>query len=86
MVRSALTPNSLSEQVVNSIMSAFGVFVSLLSGKPFLPQDFMESIDALTTENVAKFNIKYPQGLPKTWGGEGKEFDNGVYYYSWGAF
>ncbi|HDL8797038.1 TPA: triacylglycerol lipase, partial [Yersinia enterocolitica] len=85
LVRSALVPGSLPEHIVNTIMSAFGVFVSLLSGKPFLPQDFMESIDALTTENVAKFNTKYPQGLPETWGGEGKEFDNGVYYYSWGG-
>ncbi|MEQ9722294.1 triacylglycerol lipase [Yersinia alsatica] len=85
LVRSALTPDRLPEQIVNTIMSAFGAFVSLLSGKPFLPQDFMESINALTTENVAKFNTQYPQGLPEVWGGEGKEFDNGVYYYSWGG-
>ncbi|WP_145536471.1 lipase family alpha/beta hydrolase [Yersinia alsatica] len=86
LVRSALTPDRLPEQIVNTIMSAFGAFVSLLSGKPFLPQDFMESINALTTENVAKFNTQYPQGLPEVWGGEGKEFDNGVYYYSWGGY
>ncbi|CNJ97358.1 lipase [Yersinia mollaretii] len=85
LVRSALTPDHLPEQIVNTIMSAFGAFISLLSGKPFLPQDFMESIDALTTENVAKFNTQYPQGLPEVWGGEGKEFDHGVYYYSWGG-
>ncbi|CNK79677.1 lipase [Yersinia frederiksenii] len=86
LVRSALTPDRLPEQIVNTIMTAFGAFVSLLSGKPFLPQDFMESINALTTENVAKFNTQYPQGLPEVWGGEGKEFDNGVYYYSWGGY
>lgn len=85
LVRSALTPDHLPEQIVNTIMSAFGAFISLLSGKPFLPQDFMASIDALTTENVAKFNTQYPQGLPEVWGGEGKEFDHGVYYYSWGG-
>lgn len=33
--------------------------------------NFMVSIDVLTTENVAKFNAKYPQGLPEIWGGEG---------------
>lgn len=72
LVRLALMPDSLPEHIVNTIMSAFGVFVSLLSDKPFLPQDFMEPIDALTIENVAKFNTQYPQGLPEIWGGEGK--------------
>ncbi len=85
LVRLALIPGRLPELVVNSIMSAFGTFVSIISGKPSLPQDFIASIDALTTENVAKFNAKYPQGLPATWGGQGKELDNGVYYYSWGG-
>ncbi|WP_236721970.1 esterase/lipase family protein [Pseudomonas frederiksbergensis] len=25
----------------------------------------------------------HPQGVPKHWGGEGNEIENGVYYYSW---
>lgn len=58
--------------------------ISLLSTKPLLPQDFKGSLKSLSTEGTNEFNKKYPQGLPETWGGQGKELEtNGVYYYSW---
>ncbi len=37
----------------------------------------------MTTEGVGAFNDKYPQGLPKHWGGNGPDRVNGVRYYSW---
>jgi triacylglycerol lipase len=50
---------------------------------PKLPVDVHASHHSLTTEGVALFNQRYPQGLPETWGGHGPEEVNGVRYYSW---
>lgn len=70
--------------VATKIMDCFTKFFSLLSNKALLPQDYYQAIYSLSTEGTAKFNEKYPQGLPKEWGGEGNELEsNGVYYYSW---
>lgn len=69
-----------ADLLVNTFMS----FISLFSNKPLLPQDFAGALSSLSTAGTEKFNKKYPQGLPTTWGGEGKELEtNGVYYYSW---
>ena len=66
------------------IVEFFMKLISLLSTKPLLPQDFEGALKSLSTEGTNAFNKKYPQGLPKTWGGQGKELEtNGVYYYSW---
>ncbi|ENZ5481548.1 hypothetical protein P805_00827 [Serratia marcescens BIDMC 44] len=83
LMRDAFTPGKLPESIVNTAMKAFAQLLTAISGNPELPQDPIAALDALTTKGVAQFNEKYPQGLPATWGGEGKEFDNGVYYYSW---
>jgi triacylglycerol lipase len=48
-----------------------------------LPIDVDASHQSLTTEGVALFNHRCPQGLPETWGGQGEESVNGVRYYSW---
>ncbi len=50
---------------------------------PRLPVDIHAFHHSLTTEGVALFNQRYPQGLPETWGGHGPEAVNGVRYYSW---
>ena len=82
-LRKALTPGRLPEHVAATIATLFADFVSLLSGNPHLPQNAVAALNALTTEGVGAFNDKYPQGLPKTWGGKGRELVNGVRYYSW---
>jgi triacylglycerol lipase len=65
------------------VATLFADFLSLLSGNRHLPQNAIAALNALTTEGVGAFNDKYPQGLPKTWGGKGRELVNGVRYYSW---
>ena len=82
-LRKALTPGHLPEQVAETVATLFADFLSLLSGHPRLPQNAVAALNALTTEGVSAFNEKYPQGLPKTWGGKGSERVNGVRYYSW---
>lgn len=48
-----------------------------------LPVDVSAAHRSLTTSGVARFNQRYPQGLPTTWGGHGPERVDGVRYYSW---
>lgn len=48
-----------------------------------LPTDLDAAHHSLTTQGVATFNEKFPQGLPASWGGQGQELVNGVRYYSW---
>ena len=82
-LRKALKPGQLPEHVAEAVATLFANFLSLISGNPGLPQNAIAALNALTTEGVGAFNDKYPQGLPKTWGGKGRELVNGVRYYSW---
>lgn len=82
-LRKALKPGRLPEHVAAAAATLFADFLSLLSGKRDLPQNAIAALNALTTEGVAAFNEKYPQGLPTNWGGKGRELVNGVRYYSW---
>lgn len=82
-LRKALTPGRLPEQVAEAVATLFSDFLSLMSGKYGMPQNAVAALNALTTEGVGAFNDKYPQGLPKSWGGKGRELVNGVRYYSW---
>lgn len=82
-LRKALIPGRLPEVVAQNVATLFADFLSLLSGSVTLPQNALAALNALTTEGVGKFNDKFPQGLPSTWGGQGPEQVNGVRYYSW---
>ena len=83
--------NTIRQTAPRVACSAFccgwiGAVMSLLETGyrgPKLPVDIPASHQSLTTEGVALFNQRYPQGLPETWGGQGPEEVNGVRYYSW---
>jgi triacylglycerol lipase len=82
-LRKALTPGRLPEHVADKVVTLFADFLSALSNDHYMPQKAITALNALTTEGVSAFNDKYPQGLPKNWGGKGRELVNGVRYYSW---
>jgi len=82
-LRKALVPGRLPEAVAQNVATLFANFLSLLSGNSALPQNALAALNALTTEGVGDFNDKYPQGLPRTWGGHGPDQVDGVRYYSW---
>lgn len=82
-LRQALTPGHLPEHVAEAVATLFVEFLSFISGTPKIPHNAIAALDALTTDGVAAFNAKYPQGLPSTWGGNGPESVNGVRYFSW---
>ncbi|MGE8064992.1 lipase family alpha/beta hydrolase [Pseudomonas sp. NPDC089569] len=83
VLRKALTPGRLPEQVAEKVAILFANFLSLMGAERGMQQNAIAALNALTTEGVATFNDKYPQGLPEIRGGEGREKVNGVGYYSW---
>ena len=82
-LRKALTPGRLPEHVAETVVNLFADFLATLSDNRYQPRNAIAALNALTTEGVGAFNDKYPQGLPATWGGKGRERVNGVRYYSW---
>jgi len=73
-------------RLLNVVLCLLAGLMSLLETGyrgPKLPFDVDASHQSLTAAGVALFNSRYPQGLPDTWGGQGKELVNGVRYYSW---
>ncbi|EPJ86080.1 MULTISPECIES: triacylglycerol lipase [Pseudomonas] len=79
----ALTPGRLPGHVARGVATLFADFISLLDGQAQLSPTAVAALATLTTEGVGTFNDKYPQGLPKHWGGNGPDRVNGVRYYSW---
>jgi triacylglycerol lipase len=82
-LRQAFEPGALPEKLAATLTTGFSQFLALLSGNGSLPQQPIAALDALTTAGVGAFNVKYPQGLPLSWGENGPEWVEGVGYYSW---
>ncbi|MGO4321114.1 esterase/lipase family protein [Pseudomonas sp. KB_12] len=82
-LRKALIPGRLPGHVARGVATLFADFISLLDGQAQLSPAAVAALATLTTEGVGAFNDKYPQGLPKSWGGNGPDRVNGVRYYSW---
>ena len=58
--------------------------INFLSGSSSTtPQNALGTLESLNSEGAARFNAKFPQGLPTTACGEGAYKVNGVSYYSW---
>ena len=82
-LRKALKPGQLPEYIAVAASTLFVEFLGYLGGRKQIPHNAIAALNALTTEGVAAFNDKYPQGLPDTWGGQGAQQVNEVHYYSW---
>jgi triacylglycerol lipase len=77
-----LPAGSLSRTVVVSAVNAFSSLLGILSGNN-TPQNGLGALDSLNTVGSAKFNAKFPDGVPTTACGNGAELVNGVRYFSW---
>jgi triacylglycerol lipase len=78
--------NSAKGRTLSAVLRLINAVMNLLETGyrgPKLPVDLHASHESLTTAGVARFNERYPQGLPETWGGQGAEEVDGVRYYSW---
>ena len=82
IVRGVAPAGSVSETVANTAATALVGMINLLSGGTGLPQMPTAALDSLTTQGSAKFNQKFPQGIPADCG-NGAELVSGVRYYSW---
>ncbi|MCQ2046131.1 triacylglycerol lipase [Pseudomonas kunmingensis] len=75
---------SSGEAIIAGLVNAMGSFINLVSGSSSTaPQDSLGSLESLNSEGAARFNAKFPQGIPTTACGEGAYKVNGVRYYSW---
>ncbi|BCD87601.1 lactonizing lipase [Pseudomonas solani] len=79
-----IPPGSTSEAIVAGIVNGLGSLINFLSGsKSTLPQNGLGSLESLNSQGAARFNAKFPQGIPTSACGEGAYQVNGVRYYSW---
>lgn len=83
IMRGVAPAGSVSEAVANGAAKALVGLINLLSGGSGLPQMPTAALDSLTTAGAARFNNRFPQGVPTAGCGSGAELVNGVRYYSW---
>ena len=76
-------PGSISNSAITSVTNGLGTIISWLSGGSGLPQNSNAALVSLSTAGSAKFNQRFPAGVPTTACGEGAYVVNGVNYYSW---
>ena len=75
---------SAGEAIVSGLVNAIGAVINFLSLSPIdTPMNSLGSLEALYSEGAARFNSKFPQGIPSTACGEGDYQVNGIRYYSW---
>ncbi|WP_165674750.1 triacylglycerol lipase [Metapseudomonas otitidis] len=79
-----IPPGSAGEAVVAGIVNGLGSLINFLSGsRSTQPQNALGSLESLNSQGAARFNAKFPQGIPTTACGEGAYQVKGVRYYSW---
>lgn len=75
---------SAGEAFLAGLTNAMGALINFLSGSnSSAPQNALGSLESLNSEGAARFNAKYPQGIPTSACGEGAYVVKGVRYYSW---
>lgn len=85
IVRKVAPAGTISEAVAQQVANAFTSLLTFATGTSSLSQNTIAALDSLTTPGLAKFNAKYPAGVPSTYCGSGASSVNGVRYYSWGG-
>lgn len=77
-------PGSAGETVLAGIVNGLGSLINFLSGGDRMTtQNALGTLESLNSEGAARFNQRFPQGIPTTACGEGAYQVNGVRYYSW---
>lgn len=76
--------DSAAEALVASLVNAIGSVINFASGSSSTsPQNSLGSLESLNSQGAARFNAKFPQGLPTSACGEGAYKVNNIHYYSW---
>ena len=75
---------SSSEAILAGIVNGLGGLINFLSGSNTTsPQNALGSLESLNSAGAARFNARFPQGLPTSACGQCAYSVNGVRYYSW---
>lgn len=75
---------SAGETLLAGIINGLGSLINLLSASSSTsPQNALGTLESLNSVGAARFNAKFPQGIPTTACGEGSYKVNGINYYSW---
>lgn len=75
---------SAGEAIIAGLVNAVGKMINFLSLSPIdSPMNSLGTMESLHSAGAARFNAKFPQGLPTSACGEGAYEVNGVRYYSW---
>ncbi|SDU31174.1 triacylglycerol lipase [Halopseudomonas salegens] len=75
---------SAGEAMLAGIVNGLGGLINFLSGSSSTtPQNALGTLESLNSAGAARFNARFPQGLPTSACGEGAYVVNGVRYYSW---
>ena len=77
-----LPPGSFLESVIDSFVSAFAVFIEVITGGGGDPQSAIAAMISLSSDGSAVFNAQFPEGMPTNYCGEGQHIVNGVRYFS----
>lgn len=99
IVRKVAPAGTVTEAIAGAVANAFSAFLAFITGSSSLPQSTIAALDSLTTPGLAKFNAKYPAGVPTSSCGEGAysaslpyrnpttgvTTNHTVNYYSWGG-
>jgi triacylglycerol lipase len=80
--RATLPPGSVTERAVSAFVNAFAGLIGFFSGNTANPQDSVAALNSLSSDGAARFNAKYPQGMPTAACGTGAAVTNGVRNYS----
>ena len=83
LVAGVAPAGSVTNAVLDAVVSGLGSLIDLLSGSGGLPSDGNAVLTSLTTAGAANFNKNFPAGVPTTRCGQGASVVNGVRYYSW---
>lgn len=77
---------SAGEAMLAGIVNGLGSLINFLSGSNTTsPQNALGTLESLNSVGAARFNARFPQGLPTSACGQGAYSVNGVRYYSWGG-
>lgn len=72
------------ETIIAGLVNGMGALIHFLSGSPSMNrQNSLGALESLNSEGAARFNAKFPQGVPTSQCGEGDHKVNGIRYYSW---
>ncbi|MBL4834057.1 MAG: triacylglycerol lipase [Pseudomonas sp.] len=75
---------SAGEAMLAGIVNGLGGLINFLSGSNTTsPQNALGALESLNSAGAARFNARFPQGLPTSACGQGAYSVNGVRYYSW---